>query len=65
MSVHDQFCSDTFKFCMDISDSVLPFYELIRELQLHFSLYYQQTWQIPLQTTKLDRGLTHSSTSVK
>lgn len=43
MSVHDQFCSDIFKFCTDISDSVLPFHKLIHELQLHFKYYHLQT----------------------
>ena len=43
MSVHDQFCSDIFKFCTDISDSVLPFHKLIAELQLHFKYYHLQT----------------------
>ena len=49
MSIHDQFCSDIFKICTDISDS---------ELQLHTS-----TMQIP-QTTKHDCGLTGSGTTV-
>ena len=56
MSVHDQFCSDNFKFCTGISDSVLPFHELIHEL-IHELQLYLQTRQIP-QTAKHDPGLT-------
>ena len=71
MSILDQFCTDDFKFVGTFSDSLLPLHELscnyISAVQFELGIIvciFQLTWQISLQTTEHDCGLTHISTNV-